>query len=207
MGRSAYGRIRCRRLKDLAVQRGGECCKDYPELGYRSIFYPYSSVGNAFTITSQCSTTPNWRATLFNVSTWMLLRSPCARGRGGVGVLATCVAIPSRLLSTYRSSRRIIPVCQPAALHTPCATIVMDYRVVRDRTEEAVRDLALAELSLSVGAAVTVFSELVPLLRWGSLGCDRVPDQVRSCFVRAPPPYFRTIVASFFLFATLKCAA
>ena len=31
-------------------QRGsGTCCKDYPVLGYRSVFYPYSSVGNTFT--------------------------------------------------------------------------------------------------------------------------------------------------------------
>lgn len=62
---------------------------------------------------------------------------------------------------------------------TSCATIGIAYRVVRDRVEESVRDLALTELSLSVGAAVTVFSELVPLLQWGSLGCDRGPDQVR----------------------------
>lgn len=58
----------------------------------------------------------------------------------------------------------------------------MDSRVVRDRAEEAVRDLALTELSLSVGAAVTVFSELVPLLQWSSLRCDRAPNQVRFLF-------------------------
>lgn len=60
------------------------------------------------------------------------------------------------------------------------------------------RDLALTELSLSVGAAVTVFSELVPLLQWSSLGCDRAPNQVRFCsfvgtYVRVP--YFRVTVA------------
>ena len=34
--------------------RAGEesCFKDYPRLGNRSIFYPYSSVGNTFTLIS-----------------------------------------------------------------------------------------------------------------------------------------------------------
>ena len=53
-------------------------------------------------------------------------------------------------------------------------------RIVRDQVEEAVGDLALEELSLSVGASVTVFSQLVPLLRWDNPGCDRAPDQVRA---------------------------
>ena len=43
--------IRFRRRKDPAVQRGGECYKDYPGLGNRSVCYPYSSVGNTFTQT------------------------------------------------------------------------------------------------------------------------------------------------------------
>ena len=51
-GRSAYGRTRYRNPQNPAVQRGGECYKDYPGdylgLGNRSIFYPYSSVGNIF---------------------------------------------------------------------------------------------------------------------------------------------------------------
>ena len=43
---SAYGRARYRRPNDPAVQRGGECYKDYLGLGNLSIFDLYSSVGN-----------------------------------------------------------------------------------------------------------------------------------------------------------------
>ena len=37
--------VRLRRPKDLAVLRGeGGCYEDYPGLGNRSIFYPYTSI-------------------------------------------------------------------------------------------------------------------------------------------------------------------
>ena len=48
-GKSANGRIRYRRHKDPAVPREGECCKDHPGLGNRSIFYSGSSVASTFT--------------------------------------------------------------------------------------------------------------------------------------------------------------
>ena len=47
--------MRFRRPKDPAVQRGGECYKDCPGLGNRSIFYPYRSVGNTFTLLYRAS--------------------------------------------------------------------------------------------------------------------------------------------------------
>ena len=58
-----------------------KCCKDYLGLGYRSVFYPYSSVGNTFTFdvvqvtgsnfTSNVSFTETLaRAHLNNTSPW-----------------------------------------------------------------------------------------------------------------------------------------
>ena len=47
-----YGRIRRpvdRYVTNAAVPRGGKCCKAYPGLGNRSIFYPGSSVGSTIT--------------------------------------------------------------------------------------------------------------------------------------------------------------
>ena len=38
------------RPKDPAVPRGGKCCKAYPGLGNRSMFYPGSSVGSTITV-------------------------------------------------------------------------------------------------------------------------------------------------------------
>ena len=49
---SAYGRPRYRRPKYPSVQRRGGCWKDYPGLGKRSTFYPYSSVGNTLALAS-----------------------------------------------------------------------------------------------------------------------------------------------------------
>ena len=49
--RSAYGSMPYQRLKNPAVQRGGNY---YPGLRYWSIFYPCSSVGNTFAHTTWC---------------------------------------------------------------------------------------------------------------------------------------------------------
>lgn len=44
-----YGTVTSQRSRR---SEGGECCKDCPGLGHRSIFHPCSSVGSTFTVVS-----------------------------------------------------------------------------------------------------------------------------------------------------------
>ena len=59
----------------------------------------------------------------------------------------------------------------------------LSTRAIEDQAAEAVRDLALAELELPVGAEVAT-SKLIPLLEWSTLAYDKLNDQVRTgCYI------------------------
>ena len=74
--------------KDPTFPRGGECCKAYPGLGNRSIFYPGSSVGSTitFSIVEDTSSNPTSNISFQRRIAWAcVLLQTCLPGCPGFG--------------------------------------------------------------------------------------------------------------------------
>ena len=138
-GRLAYGRIRYRRPKDPAAQRERECYKGYPGLGNRSIVYPYSSVGNPFTL----GLNPHFWVFGFHIlGPSALLLSECAANRSrnclatylGCRALFSFVLLGREFSSQYacfcvalHRSTRLLPFRPPEAFRPWVWTIVRGF--------------------------------------------------------------------------------